>query len=132
MVRDIDIENDASGLDYMTESDTKYETALERYASYQKTATQRQATEDRNNLDQTFQLEKTHREQTQIQEQAAAETVRKAEVERQFKSAEAQLSTCIKTFNAMTLNVKDTLKDVSSSDRRVEWTKVETEFSSLK
>ena len=43
MATDIDIENDPAGLAYMTESDEKYETALDRYARYQKTVEQEQS-----------------------------------------------------------------------------------------
>ena len=128
----IDIETEPDGIAYMNESDAKYEDMIERYATYQKTETKRQNTEEKALADQISHQEKVDREEAEKQERASAEAQRKLEVARQFKSEEAHLSACIGTFKATVLSVKDNLNDVSPSDRRSEWTKVEAEFSSLK
>ena len=43
MATDIDIETEPEGIAYMTESDTKYEDALESFTVYQKTAEKEEA-----------------------------------------------------------------------------------------
>ena len=125
---DIDVENHKDGLQYMNSPDDQQEKAVQRYSLYLKTTDDEQRVLEQassRNVDEA-------RKQREIDNQAAQELKSIDDRKKQFDSESAQLTMSIATFKNMTLNVKDSLSDISVVDRRQEWLKVETEFSTLK
>ena len=49
-----------------------------------------------------------------------------------FDSAKAEIISWIEAFKCMNLLLKDCVVDASNADKRREWSKVESEFQSLK
>ena len=128
MVTDIDIETHADGLLYMTEPDQKYDEAITAFTEFQKRDQEQQAIDRAVFTNETEQREKA----VLAQKQAAEDTQREAEVARQVLSEKAILVSCMDSFQRMFLNVKDSLTEISATDRRAEWKKVDLEFISVK
>ena len=125
---DIDVENHKDGLQYMNSPDDQQEKAVQRYSLYLKTTADEQRVLEQassRNVDEA-------RKQREIDNQAAQELKSLDDRKKLFDSESAQLTMSIATFKNMTLNVKESLSDISVVDRRQEWLKVETEFSTLK
>ena len=132
LATDIDIENEDDGETYINESDRIYEDALEAYAAFLKANEKQDAVDQKVLEEEAVAKDKAVREQEIIQERIDTEAKRKEDTMRQFESEKVQLSTCISAFKRMALNVKDSLTDISAVDKRTEWSKVETEYISLR
>ena len=131
-VTDVDIEADKEGLAYLNEPDLRHEEALQRYATYLKADIEQQRVVERTVADEESWKARENRKQMEEESRAAEELRFAQEQKRKFESGKAQLTPSIAAFKRMTLNVKETLTDISVVDKRQEWQKVESEFSLLK
>ena len=132
LATDVDIDSDPAGIAYMNEPDMSYETVLERYAKYEKLVSEQQVTQSRLLEDENLERERKAREDQERIEKEASDAKRKEDAERQFENAKSQLTSCIAAFNKLTVDVNGSIANISSTDQRNEWTRVESEFSSLK
>ena len=131
-ITDIDIETDRDGIQYLDGPDKRHEDAMTRYIAYVKTDNQQEEATRREREKTNRDIEREAREEMERETKAADDAKRKAETERLFETQKVQLSASIAAFKRMTLNVQDNLKDISLSDKRLEWKNVETEYSALK
>ena len=131
-VTDIDIEEDEQGIKYMDGPDERHEDAMTRYIAYVKTDSQQEEATRSEREKANRKIEREAREEMERETKTAEDAKRKAESERLFHTQKGQLSTSMAAFKRMTLNVQDNLKDISLSDKRLEWENVETEYSALK
>ena len=131
-ITDIDIETDRDGIQYLDGPDKRHEDAMTRYIAYVKTDNQQEEATRREREKTNRDIEREAREEMERETKAADDAKRKAETERLFETQKVQLSAIIAAFKRLTLNVQDNLKDISLSDKRLEWKNVETEYSALK
>ena len=129
---DIDIETEPDGITYMDSIDAAHESTVLKYSTFLKTSTEQQ-----NQIQSDARADedtKAKEARKTIAEEAEAAEERKLTQERQkkFESVKAQVSSNIATFKRLTLNVKDSLSDISMVDKTRKWQKVDTEFLSLK
>ena len=129
---DINIEEHADGNAYMEKIDESHNKVVVRYSEFLKTAAkQEQLDVQEAKLQEDKRIREEHKT-IEAEKKAAEELKLKEERAERFGTQKAQLLTSIAAFNRMTVSLKVNLKDVSGADRRREWDKVETEFSSLK
>ena len=129
---DIDIEIHKDGLSFMEEIDVTHEATVLRYSKFLKDQTVTQHQNEREARVDEDTRAKDERKAIEEETRVAEELRLNQERQRKFDSEKSQISTNIATFKRMTINVKDSLNDVSLVDKRREWEKIESEFSSLK
>ena len=128
----INLETDDKGFQYIDEANGKYNEALKKYSSYLKTT-------DAVLRDEAEQKEKAkaeaERETQQKLEEDRAEKeqqLRKAERHDKFVSAAAELRLALESFTRVNTGFDSSLGAASLSDKRKEWNRIQSEFSTLK
>ena len=129
---DIDIEDDPAGFAYMDDCDATHAAAVVKYSSFLKKETADQLLAEQTAKENQEKKEREDRKALEDQTKAAELIKLNEERSKRFDSEKAQLSICIAGFKRMTLTIVDDLTGVSVVDRRWEFGKVESEFSSLK
>ena len=131
-VSDIDIEVDKDGAAFMEEIDETHDAVVFRYSAFLKNDSDQQRVVERDAVEQEEIKAQENRKKIEEESRVAEEIRFAQEQKRKFDSEKTQLTLSIETFKRMTLNVKETLTDISVVDRRQEWQKVEAEYSTLK
>ncbi len=121
---DIDIQNHADGLQYILDIDATQETVMVRYCEFINKATTSQRNDEKEAKDLEDDRAKEQRKALEEEARAAEELKLSHERKEKFNSEKVRISSQIDSFNRMTINVKDTLNDISLVDKRSEWGKL--------
>ena len=127
-----DIDTDPEGVKYMDTPSKNYEQALLRYSEFLKGAKDLENNQNKEKIQQDLKVEEDVRKQIATEKKEAEDTLRKEELTGKFNSAKAEVSSSIDSFKRSYTTFKETVTDISDSDKRSEWTTLHKEYQLLK
>ena len=136
-----EIETHKDGITYLDEPSTRYQTIMKQYSTYLKNCanneqehTRQKVEDDRKAEEESRKAEDQSRKIREEERIAAEDAIRHKESQEKFNAEKAELETAIGAFSRMTVKVKESLsaENISEFNKRSEWKKVDSEFSSLK
>ena len=125
----------------MNDAAARYQNVMIKYSTYLKTSAKEEEThirerakQDRKAEEEIRKAEEESRKNEEKERIAAEEAKRHKESQEKFNGEKAELETAIDAFSRMTVKVQESLSadTISDLDKRSEWRKIDSEFSSLK
>ena len=129
---DAAVSDDAVEAAYLDEPGERYTTAVVRYSEYLKSQdeSKQKSEESKVKGDRLYEDERRKRETKELKEEE--ELRAKEELKVKFQSLTLEVKTDVDSFKNIAGSLKNSLEEASDQVKRGEWTKVETEFQSLR
>ena len=131
---DIDIEANPAGIAYLDAPADQYRDVMKKYAAFLKVRADTEKTHLEMQAQQDRDAKEDARKQREQEQRDQEKLVREQEMKEKFETGKAELELAIDGFNRMTSSLKKSLESAEASDhdKRHEWQKIESEFSSIK
>ena len=131
-VAEVDIDTDPGGLAFLDEPGERLDEVLVRYSTFLKEDARAEKASEAKKAEDDRLLEDERRKRLAKESKDAEEVQRQEEAERKFENAKAEFFSTVDSFQRLNLGFQDSLEVGSEHDLRDEWSKIESEFNSLK